>query len=676
MAEGFRAAQAFVEVSADVDDSQVLGAAARAASQFDGGMKRGTRGTGGAVAGQLKDGVMKAVPQIGSTAATGLIGSLSRGVAAGGSIVGPALIALSPAIVVAASAVGAMASAALVSGLGLAAMTGGIVLALKAPAVADAAANTGKTITKALSKAAAPFQSELIEVFRVGSGAFARWEPQLKRIFSVSATFVQPLTRGVISLVDRMLPGLTKAVEAIGPSIGAIGTGLSWVGREIGYLFKDLSDNGPEMVAGITMAFSLLVAGIRVASVTLNVLTEMFGFFMEQAFRMGPILQGIGANLQTIPGPLGDIGTKLVAQGTAINEGKAHWDALGKKMTEASTAGEVGMNKLTVRQIVLTQSMREGVKAAGDLASYFKVLNGVALSLDEAESRYQAALDAVTESIKTNGKTTDDHTAKGRANLQVLREIKAASEAKAQAAFDDAMATGNVVGAEKAAKAAYEAGRTQLIKARIAMGDSRAEAVAYANKIMKIPKSWSTKATIDTSTATKKLDTFIKKVTNADGKVVNVTVQVTSKGDHHIPGVGTQVKADGGWIQGGSGIRDDVPVLAMGGEFMLRRRAASALERQFGKGFLDRLNWWDRPGGPRRPNVVAPTEDPVVSAIGGIDRGDRGDATVKPGGGGSPSYHFAPGAFTLDLSRMKDVGELIDMVRSLTQTARTMGAVG
>lgn len=710
MAEGFRAAQAFVEVSADVDDTQVLAAARRAASQVDAEMRRGAKETGRGVAGLIGDGIgspeigaraakrltggiskgarspardagksiagligdgmMTVVPKIGG----GLIGTISQAVAAGGPAVGAgvgiALLAAAPAIVVAASTVGAMVSGALVSGLGLAAMTGGIALALRDDEILEAATTTGEHIMRILNKAAVPFQSQLMNAFALAEGAMKHWEPQIKRIFSLSATFVEPLTRGLTRMVDKMLPGMVKAIAAIQPAIDMMGEGLSWVGREIGYMFKDLSDNGPELAMAIGVAFAALVVTIRVASVVLNALTETFGFFVDQALSLGPVLQSMGAYLKIMPGPIGEIGTKLFGMGAAINQGRMGWEGLKNRMTETINTGEVGIPKLTTRQIVLTQSMREGVKAAGDLNSYFKVLNGTAMGLEEAESQYQAALDAVATSIKENGKTTDIHTAKGRANLAVLRDIKTASEAKAQAAYDEAVATGNVVGAEKNAKAAYEAGRAQLIKARMAMGDSRAEATAYANRIMKIPKNWNTTATIDTAGATSKLNTFIKKVTNADGKVVNVTVRVTTKGDHYIPGVGTQLKAAGGWIQGGSGTRDDVPVLAMGGEFMLRRRAASALERQFGKGFLDRLNWWDRPGSPRRPNVVTREPDPMVTAIGGVDRPDPTPTFTTQ----QPTYHFAPGAFTVDLSRIKDVGDLVRMVQNLTQTARAMGA--
>jgi hypothetical protein len=49
---------------------------------------------------------------------------------------------------------------------------------------------------------------------------------------------------------------------------------------------------------------------------------------------------------------------------------------------------------------------------------------------------------------------------------------------------------------------------------------------------------------------------------------------------------GPEGKATGGPIKGGSGVKDDVPIMAMGGEFMMRRTAVD----KYGQSFMDALN--------------------------------------------------------------------------------------
>ncbi len=59
-------------------------------------------------------------------------------------------------------------------------------------------------------------------------------------------------------------------------------------------------------------------------------------------------------------------------------------------------------------------------------------------------------------------------------------------------------------------------------------------------------------------------------------------------GDFNMGNIGTV--AEGGYIRGGTGTRDDVPLLAMGGEYMLRKSAVSSLTAKYGSRVMDMLN--------------------------------------------------------------------------------------
>ena len=83
--------------------------------------------------------------------------------------------------------------------------------------------------------------------------------------------------------------------------------------------------------------------------------------------------------------------------------------------------------------------------------------------------------------------------------------------------------------------------------------------------------------------------------------------------------------------------------------------------------------WYDE-GGPLPPG-------PTLA----INRTGRTEQVLKPEdidrllvaatGTGAPTYNFAPGAITLDASKVEDVRQLIEMINGITSTARQFGGV-
>ena len=127
-------------------------------------------------------------------------------------------------------------------------------------------------------------------------------------------------------------------------------------------------------------------------------------------------------------------------------------------------AGSDGTSKLSERTQLLSLSMGAAIQQAGGLSAAFQALNGGALSAREAESAYQAAIDNVTASIQQNGNTLDLHTAKGRANDAAIRQLIQTTDQKAQATYDELLATKGAEAAQAGASKVYEQGRAQLVK--------------------------------------------------------------------------------------------------------------------------------------------------------------------------------------------------------------------
>lgn len=715
MAEGFRAAEAYVEVTADLDDRPVLSAARRAAEGLEDALQQAGRRAGSALTetlgraggdagtalvssteGRLRDargrfigagtkisgdvrkgtaddfdrngfssfmGLLKAVPRVGKEAATGITEGLSGGLKGAA---GPAMMGVLVAgATTAGPFVGAVLAGGIIAGVASAGIAGGIAAQARDPEVKHAFGELGGDIGDILKGASSPFKAELLETAAQGRSAFQRWEPMFRQIFGVSSTMMDPFTNALERAGDRLLPSIMTTINNARGPVNALADGLEGTVDAVADVLDMLDDNGPEAAVALRVAFILLQGNIRNVGRVVNGLTEGFGHLIEFGLDFAELLGTIGQAMTGIPGPLGDVGAKLAGLVPLTNDWRGSWEGLKNDIQGATDTGSAGTTALAERTQFLALSMGAAIREAGSLSEAFNRLNGGALSAREAESDFQAAIDGATAALQANGKGLDLRTEKGRANDAALRTLIGSTDALAQATYDETLATQGSAAAEAAAITVYERGRAQLIKSAQAMGMSKAEAIAYADKIMKIPKNWTTTAKAETAAAAGQITSFHKSVMQKDGTVINYVVKVTRTGDHYIPGQGTQLKAAGGPIMGGSGWKDDVPVLAMGGEWVIQKAAVRALERQFGSGFMAQLNTWHQggQGGGTRPIRPALMQEPQR-------RSPVHQSTA--GGGTRPAIHI--GSIVVDVSRLQSVQDLIHLVSNLQTGARSLRA--
>ncbi len=120
-----------------------------------------------------------------------------------------------------------------------------------------------------------------------------------------------------------------------------------------------------------------------------------------------------------------------------------------------------------------SDDVREQTKAMLDNIAAYKARADEIAGVVNAEIDYERAVDAVTESVKENGRTNDIGTEKGRQNVESLY-----AQATAWAAIDPA--TQKAMGGTEAARAAF-------IKAARSMDYSKAEAELLAEALVSIP---------------------------------------------------------------------------------------------------------------------------------------------------------------------------------------------
>jgi hypothetical protein len=102
---------------------------------------------------------------------------------------------------------------------------------------------------------------------------------------------------------------------------------------------------------------------------------------------------------------------------------------------------------------------------------------------------------------------------------------------------------------------------------------------------------------------------------------------------------GVTTKASGGFIKGGSGTKDDVPAMLMGGEYVVKKSAVS----KYGKGFLDAINSGNMRG-YATGGIVDPQTFPTQTGSGGFfTPGDYGQGAIT---GKNELLTFASQSFT------------------------------
>lgn len=450
----------------------------------------------------------------------------------------PAALAIgAPLAAGAVTLVGTAVAGAIVGGVGLAGVVGGLKLAAKDARVKAAGKTLGDDIGAMMGRASRSFVPETLDAIEEVRAGALKMEPDFRRVFAAASKFVAPLTDGLMDAAENAMPGIIDAMESAGPVIDAMADGMRDIGTAVGESLSDLSEYADEGARALNLLFGAVEVGINATSDLLEGTAELYRW----SERIGAVWTGNVPQL---------VAMTAAQRDAEIASGGLAGGLSGVMDTAVKAVG--GTAALNERQKILTSSMREGIAAAGGLSAAFDRINGVALTAREAESNYQAAVDAVTASIKEHGKTLDQDTAAGRANDQQIRNLIATAAERAQAVYDNTLATKGQAAAETAAKATFEQSRQQLIKNLTQILGNKEAAKKLADQIMKIPTSWGTKVTADTAGATNRINTFIKKVRQLDGSVANVTVRVTTKGDHHIPGVGTSIKgaAHGGPVEG------------------------------------------------------------------------------------------------------------------------------
>ena len=214
----------------------------------------------------------------------------------------------------------------------------------------------------------------------------------------------------------------------------------------------------------------------------------------------------------------------------------------------------------------------------------------LSLSASDATIAYEAAIDAVTESVKKNGTSLDVTTEKGRANQSAYNDMAKAAMTVATATAEETLKTQGSAAAQQTLQAGLSQSYKDLITAAGQFGITGDAADDMARKALGIPKNVNIDAWIADHASTT-LDAIKGKAEALNGKVSTVTIQTIQETYNRVinggpdPGRPGQIApmAVGGAVlgRGQKGVDSELRLLAPG-EHVLSDSDVDAMGGQAG----------------------------------------------------------------------------------------------
>ncbi|MCG5459621.1 hypothetical protein PSH03_005405 [Micromonospora sp. PSH03] len=451
---------------------------------------------------------------------------------------------------------GGVIAGAIVGGVGIGGVIGGVAIAARHPAVKQEATYLATAFAQTMERAGSAFVPETMKALRKITNEVRSLDGDFQRIFAQAARYVEPLTDGVIGFVRNLLPGVESIIGKAGPVIDEL---ASW-GPRLGTLLSDVltmfAENAHNGARALAMLWTIFEWGIRILAGSIDTLATTYGWFEK----LGAVATG---NV-----------SKLAALSAAEVQSEQKTDGLGTSLQDVvSTLG------------AFTSGATEAAKPVETLAQQMNRLADENLNARSSVRAAKEAVDNASAALKRNGATLDTNTAKGRANEAALDEIARSYRAASEATLKQ-------TGSQQQANVVLDSGRAKFIALADKMGLSAGKAKQLADRLFGIPNV-NRNVTVAQAKALANIRAVQQNLAKIKSKNITIGVYYKTNGDLKVPG-GTLLKnADGGLIRGpGTGTSDSVISRLSNGEYVLRAAAV----RKLGVGFLNTLNYADRPG--------------------------------------------------------------------------------
>lgn len=360
-------------------------------------------------------------------------GELRAGLIGAGLLIAPILAPL----------IGAGLNGAILAGLGGGVLALGIVRAVKDPQVAGAFKPLGQAMLQTLTAGTESFKPKLVELAGIFQKSWKTVGPQVFNMLNELQHAIVPLGTGVARMFENMAPGLRQFLSASVPILKDLGRQLSWLGTNLGQMFKELARD-PKTIEGAMRGLRTVMVIVSGTAVLLGqALGALARWFVditnraEALFRVLSHLPGVGGFFERLANNMAAINDNSSQMGRSLT-GNAL--SLGGYSTAAQNAANATM--------ALSQQMT--------------TLFGLTMGVDQATLQWNQSVMALNESLKENGRSTDQSTQKGLANVQAILAAVQAAEQMRQASIEAAGGQNASAEAIDTANAAYRRQLDQL----------------------------------------------------------------------------------------------------------------------------------------------------------------------------------------------------------------------
>jgi TP901 family phage tail tape measure protein len=384
---------------------------------------------------------------------------------------------------------------------------------------------------------------------------------------------------------DERTKNLKGDLEKLGGAVEAMGI---QIGRAADGPLRKLSQVLEDQIESITEWNAKTDQATEDAGISWSNIGDSIGGALETADEvMDKILEDIGIELPD-----------MIGRNEEPLTGFAGWL---ERTREEQGRLAVETDRLTGQAALYAEQTARGTSAiqlqaeelAGLQQAYLDTANAI-LGLSNANIGYEQAVDDAAESVKEHGETLDITTEAGRRNQTALDGIAGSALRVIQQMRETGAAESEVT-----AKSATM--RDALIAAGIRFGKTEAEAAAYADSILAIPRSANTNVTVSgAAQATRLVEDLRAAVLRLpSGKTIRISYVSTVTGATVGSGI---TRADGGIIpgypagglvRGIGGPRQDLNLAAVSaGEFVV-----NAADTARNRGVLEHINSGGRLGG-------------------------------------------------------------------------------
>jgi hypothetical protein len=430
--------------------------------------------------------------EFGQNSSRGIMGALIGALKT--PVLGPVLLtAMLAAVAIAAPAAGAVAGGALVAGIGAGLAGLGIVFAAQSEAVSYKWATTMSRLGEDMKLLSSPFESTLINIAGYFERTVNAFNPALSAAFISLAGPIDTFVNQALQAFEKLIPAIGPITDAFTGVLAGMGpafqTAIGQISGALIELSASISANPQAMADLITGLGGIVVAALGLIT-TLNNINGAFrdmtgGVSLVTVFfkTLEGVIHGLEAPFKLLGAGLTGVNMLLGAFGGSA--GQANVSAGKAATTSAEMAASLGQTGLAAQHALpplqaVTDALSRQKNQFSAAITAMGQWTSAALANSNAAIAYQAAVDAVSASVKTNGRTLDINTEKGRANRSALNQV--AETANAQTLAMDQAGVSNVKVAVTAEKS-----RAQFIKLAQQMGATKPQAEAMAKAMINIP---------------------------------------------------------------------------------------------------------------------------------------------------------------------------------------------